>query len=209
MSNNGFNTPARGRTGHEIPRGDEVASFPDSHQAQEAVAELVKAEFPAKQVAIIGSGLKSIERVTGALSFGKIALNGAGSGVWLGLIASLFIFVISPEIAETEMILAVIFIVAGLGAVISVLLYQLNRRRRTYTSVLQVTASDYTLVVAPGMGGKARSILGISAPRPPQSPASSASSVPPSGGSQSALPEPSQEDGAPAGEDGENSTENK
>ena len=44
---------------------------------EERVDRLAKAEFPVKQLSIVGSGLKTVERVTGKLSNAKAAGAGA------------------------------------------------------------------------------------------------------------------------------------
>ena len=54
-------------------------------QAQRVVDYLSDHGFPVQNVAIVGTELKSIERVTGRLTRGKVALAGAISGLWIGL----------------------------------------------------------------------------------------------------------------------------
>ena len=46
-------------------------------QAQHVVDYLADHDFPVQNVAIVGTELKSIERVTGRLTRGKVALAGA------------------------------------------------------------------------------------------------------------------------------------
>jgi len=43
--------------------GEKIASFPTYEQAQKAVSSLIAGEVPARDIAIVGSGLRSIERV--------------------------------------------------------------------------------------------------------------------------------------------------
>ena len=51
-----------------LPRGEVVATFESYPGAQEAVDVLARADFPVDKVSIVGSDLKSVERVTGKLS---------------------------------------------------------------------------------------------------------------------------------------------
>src|SRR2546430_7601528 len=54
-------------------------------QAQRAVDSLSDNDFPVRNLAIVGTELKSVERVTGRLTRGKVAAAGAVSGLWIGL----------------------------------------------------------------------------------------------------------------------------
>ncbi len=54
-------------------------------KAQQIVDYLSDKEFPVQNLEIVGTELRSIERVTGRLTRGKIATGGALSGFWIGL----------------------------------------------------------------------------------------------------------------------------
>ena len=54
-------------------------------EAQRAVDYLSDHEFPVKDVLIVGTDLKQLERVTGRLTRGRAIGGGALSGAWLGL----------------------------------------------------------------------------------------------------------------------------
>ncbi|MGH8964001.1 MAG: general stress protein, partial [Actinomycetes bacterium] len=60
--------------------------YPD---AQKAVDYLSDHEFPVQNCLIVGTDLKQVERVTGRLTWGRVATGGALSGVWLGLFIGL------------------------------------------------------------------------------------------------------------------------
>jgi hypothetical protein len=116
-------------------------------EAQHVVDKLAKADFDVRQLSIIGNDLKTIERVTGKLTYGRSAVAGAATGAWLGLFAGtlLFLFTSSPNLTYA---FAVILIGAAFGMLFGVVSYAVNRRRRDYTSTHQVIASSYQ-VIAP------------------------------------------------------------
>src|SRR3978361_468467 len=58
-------------------------------QAQKVVDFLSDNEFQVQQMAIVGTELKTVERVTGRLTRGKVAAAGAISGFWMGLFVGL------------------------------------------------------------------------------------------------------------------------
>ena len=63
-----------------------VASFTDYAEAEQAVDKLSDHGFPVEHAAIIGTGLRYIEQVTGRLTTGRAALIGLGYGAMLGLL---------------------------------------------------------------------------------------------------------------------------
>jgi hypothetical protein len=133
----------------EIPRGEVLGTYATYVEAQHVVDKLAKADFDVRQLSIIGSDLKTIERVTGKLTYGRSALAGAATGAWLGLFAGslLFLFTSSPNLTYA---FAVILLGAAFGMLFGIVSYAINRRRRDYTSTHQVIATSYQ-VIAPGV----------------------------------------------------------
>jgi hypothetical protein len=58
-------------------------------QAQHVVDYLSDSKFEVQRVAIVGTELKSVERVTGRLTRGRVAVASAVSGAWSGLLIGL------------------------------------------------------------------------------------------------------------------------
>jgi hypothetical protein len=149
-----------------IPRGDTVATFHSYSDAQNAVDTLAQADFPVKQIFIVGSDLKSVERVTGKLTYGRAALAGTISGVYLGVFIGLLLFIVAPATMTFVYAIAAVLIGAGFGMLFGVVTYAINRRRRDFTSVMQVLASSYSLIVEPGLVNRARNALDGEKPVP-------------------------------------------
>ncbi|MBB2965939.1 general stress protein [Leifsonia aquatica] len=141
-----------------LPRGEVVATFDSYPAAQEAVDVLARADFPVDKVSIIGSDLKSVERVTGKLTWGRVALAGAASGAWLGIFFGLLLVIFSPTVSFAFVIAAVL-IGAGFGMLFGIVSYAINRRRKDYTSVMQVIATSYSVLVDGDLGNRARNLL--------------------------------------------------
>ena len=152
-----------------LPRGEVLATYDTYAEAQAAVDSLAKTEFPVKELAIVGNDLKSVERVTGKLRWGRVALTGAGSGAWLGVFFGLLFFVFTPTGSSLPFVLAAVLIGAGLGMLFGIVTYSISRRRRDYTSTMQVIASNYQVVVDAALVNRARNLLtgqGDRAPAP-------------------------------------------
>lgn len=142
-----------------LPRGDVLGTYETYPEAQAIVDRLAKAEFPVKQVAIVGSGLKTVERITGKLSWGRAAGAGAASGAWLGLFLGLVLFLLSTETTTFAFIGAAILIGAGFGMAFALASYAINRRRHDFTSVNQVLASQYEIVIDSSLTARAQELL--------------------------------------------------
>ena len=76
-----------------MPRGDEVASFASYAEAQHAVDSLSDDGFPVQYLAIVGTDLRQVERITGRMSWGRAMASGAGSGLWIGLFAGFIVMI--------------------------------------------------------------------------------------------------------------------
>lgn len=142
-----------------MPRGEVVATYETYVDAQQAVDLLARADFPVDKVSIVGSDLKSVERVTGKLTWGRVALAGAASGAWLGIFFGLLLLIFSPTVSYAFVIAAVL-IGAGFGMLFGIVSYAINRRRRDYTSVMQVIATSYSVLADSELGNRARNLLG-------------------------------------------------
>ncbi len=142
-----------------LPSGDVVATFDSYPEAQAAVDRLARSEFPLRAVSIVGSDLKSVETVTGKRSYGRAALAGALSGLWIGLFFGLMLVLLSPTTTTALFIGAAALIGAGFGLFFNIAVYSINRRRRDFTSVMQVVASSYSVTVEGEHANRARTIL--------------------------------------------------
>jgi hypothetical protein len=70
----------RGQAFPSLPRGEVLGTYDTYLEAQAVVDRLSKASFPVKQLSIVGNDLKTVERVTGKLTYARAA--GAGRSEW-------------------------------------------------------------------------------------------------------------------------------
>lgn len=141
-----------------VPRGEVVASVERYEEARAVVDRLVRAEFSAGQVSIVGSGLRTVERVTGRMNVGRAALAGLLSGLMLGVFVGLFVLVLSPD-AQLPTLVSVVFMAIGFSVLWNVIGYTLGRRKREFTSTMQVAASHFDVIVLPEAAASARETL--------------------------------------------------
>jgi hypothetical protein len=148
----------RGRLVPTLPKGDVLGSYDTYFEAQAAVDRLARADFEVKKVSIVGSDLKTVERVTGKLTWGKAAGAGAASGAWFGLFFGVLL-TFTATTAVVQYVLAAVIIGAGFGALFGIVTYAINRRTRDFTSTHQVLASRYEIIIDPGLTAKAQDVL--------------------------------------------------
>lgn len=144
----------------EMPKGEIVSTYDRYEDAKHAVDVLARSGFPVQQVSILGNGVRSVERVTGRLTYGRVALMGALSGAYLGLFLGLLLFIFQPDNAGILGVFAAAVVIgAGFGMLFGVLSYGMNRNRRDFSSVMQMVASRYDLITEGELVHQARRTL--------------------------------------------------
>jgi len=126
--------------------------------AQKAVDYLSDHEFAVENCMIVGTDLKQVERVTGRLTRGRVAGAGALSGMWMGLFVGL-IFAMFDSNSTTLTVLLTVAFGAMFGLVWAVIGYAATKGRRDFTSVSQVVATRYELLVEHKFAEQARALL--------------------------------------------------
>lgn len=140
----------------EFPQS--LAVYDDYAAAQRAVDFLADEKFPVEQCLIVGTDLKRIERITGRLTTGKVAAGGVASGVWLGLFVGLVLSLFTE--GETfQTIISTVLFGALFGLIWALVGYAMTRGRRDFSSVTQVVATRYEVLVEHKVAAQARELL--------------------------------------------------
>lgn len=135
-----------------------LAVYDDYAAAQKTVDFLSDNKFPVEHLMIVGTDLKRVERITGRLTWGRVAAGGILSGLWLGLFVGLiFSFFVDEDI--WQMILSTVLLGALFGLVWAMLGYALTRGQRDFSSVTQVVATRYEVLVEHKVAAQAREML--------------------------------------------------
>ncbi|WP_188079084.1 general stress protein [Actinotalea subterranea] len=158
-----------------LPKGEQIAAYPTYLEAQAAVDHLSDKEFPVQHVTIVGTDLQMVERVTGRLTYSRVALAGLASGAWFGLFVGLLLSLFASAGDAVLPILPAIAIGAAFGILFSVISYAFTGGKRDFTSSSQIVATSYGLLCASEHAHKARALLaelggtrgGLTAAAPP------------------------------------------
>jgi hypothetical protein len=140
----------------EFPQS--LAVYDDYAAAQKSVDFLSDHEFPVQHLMIVGTDLKRVERITGRLTWGRVAFGGILSGLWLGLFVGL-IFSLFGTGNGTAVVLSTAVFGALFGLIWALVGYAATRGRRDFTSVSQVVATRYEVLVEHKHAEAARELL--------------------------------------------------
>lgn len=178
-------TPGRGR-GPMLPApppGHPIATYRSYLEAQRAVDYLSDEKFPVQHVSIVGTDLKMVERVTGRLTYGRVALAGALSGAYFGGFVGLVLGLLGGTGLAT-VLLPAILIGAGMGMIFGLISYAATGGRRDFTSTSQIVAAQYAVWCADEHAGEATRVLrgldggaGLAGPSPHPVPPTAAQPV--------------------------------
>lgn len=148
------------RLGLDLEYPKSLGLYDSYAQAQRVVDYLSDHEFAVSNLAIVGTDLKTVERVTGRITRGKVAAAGALSGFWMGLFVGLAFALFSKQGQ-----LGFAITMAALGAVFGLVWGQLGFTAltrggtRDFSSVSQVVATKYEVLVEHRFAEQARAML--------------------------------------------------
>jgi len=156
MSNQAGMPGSRSALSLQFPQS--LGVYDDYADAQRAVDHLSDKGFPVENCMIVGTDLKQVERVTGRLTTGRVALGGALSGLWLGLFVGLIFSLFGT--GETFSIIVSTGLFGVLFGVIWALVgYAATKGRRDFTSIQQVVATRYEVLVEHKYLAEGRALL--------------------------------------------------
>jgi len=151
-------TLAAMRSGLTLQFPQSLGVYDDYAAAQKAVDFLSDNQFAVENCLIVGTELKQLERVTGRLTTGRVALGGLLSGVWLGLFVGL-IFSLFGEQHPLVTILSTAVFGALFGVVWALVGYAATRGQRDFSSVSMIVATKYEVLVEHKLAAQGRELL--------------------------------------------------
>lgn len=136
-----------------------LGTYGEYAEAQKAVDYLSDHEFPVQNCLIVGTDLKQVERVTGRLTYGRVAGAGAASGAWLGLLIGLIFSLFSDKNDSVATVLSTVLMGLVFGLVWALAGFAATRGQRDFSSVKQVVATKYEVLVEHKHLAKAQELL--------------------------------------------------
>jgi hypothetical protein len=137
-----------------------VATYNSYAEAERAVDFLSDDGFPVERVAIVGSGLRTVEQVAGRVTTLRAALTGATQGALLGLLFAL-LFGLFFTVAEGFIGILIYALVVGalFGALLGAIGHAALGGRRDFSSVSGMQAERYEVQVDAEVAERAREVI--------------------------------------------------
>jgi hypothetical protein len=137
--------------GGGMPNGAAVADLTKYPEAVSYVERILRGNFPATSIAIVGTGLSTVERVRSKINYGKVAISGAMNGSWLGLFVYL-VFCSSGQTTTSQpspvfSLGSALLVGAGVGMLWQVVRFSMNKAKRSFSSASAVVAKSYAVLV--------------------------------------------------------------
>ena len=144
----------------ELQFPQSVGLYSSYAEAQKAVDFLADEKFEVQNLAIVGTDLKSVERVLGRRTWSTVLLGGVQSGVSTGLLVALVLLIFVPGV-QSFLVLLLSSLAIGilLGMAFAAMGYAMSRGRRDFTSVTQTVATRYEVLCEHKVAAQAREML--------------------------------------------------
>lgn len=128
-------------------------------EAQKAVDHLADNSFPVGNLAIVGTDLRLVERVTGRRTWATTLGQGVMSGLSTGFIVAIFMMILFPTPNFLGQLLTALVIGVAIGLLFAILGHVLSRGQRDFTSVTQTVATKYEVLCEHKVVAQARDLL--------------------------------------------------
>ena len=144
----------------ELDYPQRVGSYGTYEEAQAAVDFLSDSKFAVENLMIVGTNLKSVERVVGRRTWSSVLIQGVISGFGTGIIVGLMFYLfMQSENTFLSLILAGLGLGVSFGMLSAALAYALSGGRRDFESMRQVVATGYEVLCEHKVAAEAREML--------------------------------------------------
>ncbi|WP_152360392.1 general stress protein [Microlunatus speluncae] len=141
----------------EFPQS--VGIYNSYADAQKAVDYLSDQKFEVQNLAIVGTELKSVERVLGRKTWRTVLISGVQTGVSTGLLVALLMLIFVPVPNLLVLFLVALAIGIAISIVFQAIGYALTQGKRDFTSITQTVATKYEVLCEHKVAAKARELL--------------------------------------------------
>jgi hypothetical protein len=143
----------------ELQFPQSVGIYNSYADAQKAVDYLADEKFEVQNLAIVGTDLKSVERVLGRRNWGTVITQGMQSGISTGLLVALVMLIFAQPGSFLLLLAVSLAIGIALGVGFSAAAYAMSRGKRDFTSITQTVATKYEVLCEHKVAAQAREML--------------------------------------------------
>ena len=143
----------------ELQFPQSVGIYNSYAEAQKAVDFLSDQKFAVQNLAIVGTDLKSVERVLGRRNWGTVIGQGVQFGISTGLLVGLVVLIFAPPGNVLLLLLTALVIGIVLGIGMQAIAYAMSQGKRDFMSVTQTVATKYEVLCEHKVAAQARDLL--------------------------------------------------
>ena len=143
----------------ELQFPQSVGIYNSYEDAQKAVDYLADHKFEVQNLAIVGTDLKSVERVLGRRNWGTVITQGMQSGISTGLLVALVMLIFTRPQSFLVLLAVALAIGIALGIGFSAAGYAMSRGKRDFTSITQTVATKYEVLCEHKVAAQAREMF--------------------------------------------------
>jgi hypothetical protein len=143
----------------ELQFPQSVGIYNSYADAQKAVDYLADGKFEVQNLAIVGTDLKSVERVLGRRNWGTVITQGMQSGISTGLLVALVMLIFAQPGSFLLLLAVSLAIGIALGIGFNAAAYAMSRGKRDFTSITQTVATKYEVLCEHKVAAQAREML--------------------------------------------------
>lgn len=151
-------TPGQGSI-FELEFPQSVGIYSTYVEAQKAVDFLADEKFEVRNLAIVGTDLKSVERVLGRRSWGSVLQQGVISGISTGFLIALLMIIFVRPASIVLLIVTALLIGIAVSILFAAIGYAISGGRRDFTSVTQTVATKYEVLCEHKVAQQAREMV--------------------------------------------------
>lgn len=143
----------------ELEYPHSVGVYEKYEDAQKAVDFLADQKFPVENLAIVGTDLKLVERVTGRKNWRSVISQSILTGISTGLLVGILLALFSPQGQFWSMLLVALAIAIVLNVIFGAVIYAMSGGRRDFNSVRTTIPSKYEILCEHKHVAHARELL--------------------------------------------------
>jgi hypothetical protein len=141
----------------EYPRS--IGVFDTYPAAEKAVDYLADNGFPVQNLAIVGTDLRTVERVLARRTWRTVLLQGAAQGLNIAVILFFLMWIFIPGSNVIGLLLAALLFSVIVSMLFASIGYALSRGSRDFTSVQQTVATRYEVLCEHKVSEQAQELL--------------------------------------------------
>lgn len=145
--------------GFELAYPHSLGVYEKYEDAQKAVDYLADQKFPVENLAIVGTDLKLVERVTGRKDWGSVIRQSIMTGISTGLLVGILLALFSPQDQFWAMLAVALVIAIAINILFGALSYRLSGGKRDFNSIRTTIPNRYEILCEHKVVARARDML--------------------------------------------------